>query len=65
MTINLYNVVALEEVGTDYLRRIAKTVIAENEENALEIFYKHNPHTKYAKANLKQEIKADYILLND
>lgn len=55
MTINLYNVVAL-----DNSNRIAKTVLAENEEKALEIFYKNHPLAKYAKANLKQEIKADY-----
>ena len=38
MVINLYNVVALENIGTDDSKRIAKTVLAENEAKALKIF---------------------------
>ena len=60
MIINLYDVVALENVGTEYSRRISKTVLAENEAKALKIFYRYHPLAKYAKANLKQEIKVDY-----
>ena len=60
MIINLYNVVALEAVGTDYIQRVSKTVLAENEEKALKIFYRYHPLAKHAKANLKQKIKVDY-----
>jgi hypothetical protein len=60
MIINLYNVVALENANTDNSKRIAKTILAENEVKALEIFYNNHPLAKYAKAHLKQEIKIDY-----
>ena len=61
MVINLYNVMALENMGTDNSKRISKTVLAENEAKALKIFYRYHPLAKYAKANLKQEIKVDYL----
>ena len=60
MIINLYNVVALENAGTEQSKRLTKTILAENEAKALKIFYSKHPLAKYAEAHLKQEIKVDY-----
>ena len=61
MIINLYDVVALENVGTEHSKRITKAILAETEAKALKIFYRYHPLAKYAKANLKQGIKVDYL----
>jgi hypothetical protein len=61
MIINLYNVVALENTETGHSKRIAKTILAENEAKALDIFYNNHPFAKFALVNLAQEIKVDYI----
>jgi hypothetical protein len=60
MIINLYDVIALENANTDCSKRISKTILAENEAKALEIFYNNHPFAQYAKAHLEREIRFDY-----